>query len=132
MCLFYILILCFTVSVYTCPLLHCPQSLNNRPTNTLRYSMISGVILSRQNVLNKISSLVKNIKSSVGDKRSRTHCNHSWPCPTLSQYINIKSFKIHVSSPVGILLFYLLDFCLLYRGWNVLQSIITCYTHISF
>ena len=82
-------ILCFTVSVYTYPLHYCPRSLNNwiilvimhfRPTNTF-VSMISGVILRSQNVLNEISSLVNNIKSSAGDKNFRSFYKHCRHCP---------------------------------------------------
>ena len=38
----------------------------------------------------------------------------SWPCPTLSQNTNTESFT--TSSPVKIVLFYLSEFCLIYRG----------------
>ena len=76
--------------------------------------MLAGVILNRQNVLNEIASLSTNMESSAGDKRSRTYYKRSRPCPTLSQYTGTESFRI--PSPVGMLLFYFSEFCLLYGG----------------
>lgn len=75
-------------------------------------STIFGVILSRQNVLNEISSLVNNIKASARDKRFRICCKYIRPCPSKPSIPELHDIFVRRN----ITFFNLLDFCLLYGG----------------
>lgn len=69
------------------------------------------------------------MKSYARDKRYRTYCKQNSPCPTLSQYTNIESFGIFLEEYY----YFTLQSSVYYtEGWNVLQSVIKCTSHISF